>query len=293
MTSPASARLGRIGIWTSALSSTAPGDRTQITEAAAELEALGYGTIWIGASPTLDAVTTVLEATERVTVTTGIISVWSHEARDLAAWTAETEKRAPGRFVLGLGVSHDRFTPQYAKPYTKMTGYLDELDTAPEPVPARNRILAALGPRMLRLSAERALGAHPYLVTAEHTARARSLLGPEALLAPELKVVLDTDLERARATAREGLSFYLDLPNYTGNLIRLGFQESDFDHGGSDRLLDSLFALGSVERATARIEEFLAAGADHVSLQALSPGGQGIAALTPAWRELAGALRLG
>ncbi|MEO3977660.1 LLM class F420-dependent oxidoreductase [Streptomyces sp. CAU 1734] len=293
MTSPAANRLGRIGIWTAELNSTEPAHRAQITEAAAELEELGYGTVWLGSGPPLAAVTAVLGATERITAATGILSIWSHEAKDLAAFTAETERRTPGRFVLGLGVSHGPLAPRYAKPYTRMTAYLGELDDAPEPVPAQNRILAALGPRMLRLAAERALGAHPYLVTSGYIAEARSLLGPGALLAPELMVILDTDPDRARATARDALAFYLTLPNYSGNLLRLGFAESDFDGGGSDRLLDALFALGDTEHAAARVGEFLAAGADHVCVQVLSAGGDGVVPSRAAWRELAEALPLG
>lgn len=292
MTSLEPPQLGRVGIWTSALNSSAPQDRARNADALAELDELGYGTIWVGGSPSLAAVEAVVEATERITVATGVLSIWAHEPRELAAWTAEIEKRAPGRFVLGIGVSHDQFAPQYAKPYSAMVGYLDELDAAPEPVSTGRRVLAALGPRMLRLAAQRALGAHPYLVTPEHTAEARSLLGPDALLAPELTVVLDRDLDRARAIARDGLAFYLTLPNYSDNLLRLGFLESDLVDGGSNRLLDALFALGDVERVEARIEQFHTAGADHVSLQVLTAEDQSTALPTAPWRELASVLAL-
>ncbi len=285
---------GRIGIWSSALR-TAGGDparHKEVAEAVAELDELGYGTIWLGGSPSVADAAAIVDATSRITVATGILSIWDHAAQDVAAQVARLEERAPGRFVLGLGVSHSVLAPQYAKPYSAMVSFLDGLDAAAPAVDRNRRVLAALGPRMLQLSAERALGAHPYLVTAGHVAQARAVLGPQALLAPELKVVLDADLDRARATARGVLALYLKLPNYTGNLLRLGFTEADFADGGSDRLLDELFALGDMERAKARIDAYLAAGADHVALQALVRDDRGTALPLPQWRELAAALTL-
>jgi probable F420-dependent oxidoreductase len=173
-----------------------------------------------------------------------------------------------------------------------MVSYLDELDelaAAELPVPRERRVLAALGPKMLKLAAERAAGAHPYLVTADHVAQARAELGPDALLAPELGVVLDPDLERGRQTARAALSIYLSLPNYTGNWLRRGFTEADIADGGSDRLVDALFAVGDAEAIRARVDAFHAAGADHVPLQVLTTDG-GLPRAQ--WRELAAALPL-
>ncbi|MEV7085143.1 TIGR03620 family F420-dependent LLM class oxidoreductase [Streptomyces sp. NPDC093085] len=292
------ARFGPLGIWTPALTPRAPGgpgsaEAGEIAEALAEVDELGYGTLWLGGSPSVAEAGAVVAATSGVTVATGILSVRQYDAAAVAREVAGIERAAPGRFVLGLGVSHDALDPEsaprYARPYTAMAGYLDGLDAAPEPVPARNRVLAALGPRMLRLAAERTAGAHPYLITVEHTALARAELGPDALLAPEVGVVLDADLDRARETARDALARYLLLPNYTRNLLRLGFAEADFADGGSPRLLDALYALGGLDAVRARVEAHRAAGADHVALQVLTPG-PAPALPRAEWRELATAL---
>ncbi|WP_189929485.1 TIGR03620 family F420-dependent LLM class oxidoreductase [Streptomyces sulfonofaciens] len=285
---------GRIGIWSPSLkiADADPAQRGAVTDAVAELDELGYGTVWVGGNPTMADAAAIVDAAPRITVATGILSIWEHAAQDVAAQVAQVEERAPGRFVLGLGVSHSVLAPQYAKPYSHMVAYLDALDAAERPVPQERRVLAALGPRMLALSAERSRGAHPYLVTAEHVGQARETLGPDALLAPELKVVLEPDLEKARAIARQTLAMYLRMPNYTSNLLRLGFEEHDFGDGGSNRLLDALFALGGVEQAKARVDAFIAAGADHVALQALAGDGRGAALPLPEWRELSAALSL-
>ncbi|MCX4728436.1 LLM class F420-dependent oxidoreductase [Streptomyces sp. NBC_00963] len=286
------ARFGTIGIWSAALHPAGPDRGGEVTEAVAELDELGYGTLWIGGSPSMDDVVPLVDATRRITVATGILSIWQHSATDVAEQVAGIEKRHPGRFVLGIGVSHDALAPKYARPYSEMVAYLDALDTASVPVPASRRVLAALGPKMLKLSAERAVGAHPYLVTAEHTAQAREALGADALLAPELKVVLDTDLDRARTVARGTLSMYLQLSNYTSNLLRLGFEDADFADGGSNRLLDALFALGDLETVRARVDAYRAAGADHVALQVLT-GDRRSDLPRAEWRELASAFSLG
>ena len=289
MTSETREAFGRVGIWSSALhgSRTDSTGRQAIAEAVAELEELKYGTVWIGGSPSVDDAAAVVAATRTVTVATGILSIWDHPADKVAARVAGIDATARGRFVLGLGVSHGPMVPQYAKPYSAMVAYLDALDAADPPLGSGRRVLAALGPKMLQLASDRTLGAHPYLVTAEHTAEARTALGPDALLAPELSVVLDTDVERARTTARNMLAMYLRLPNYTANLLRLGFTESDFDGGGSVRLLDALFALGDAGRVKDRTREYLDAGADHVALQVLTAeeGGGGLPRAE--WRELA------
>jgi probable F420-dependent oxidoreductase len=177
---------------------------------------------------------------------------------------------------------------RYEKPYDKVVEYLDELAASAQPVPKDDMALAALGPRVLKLAAERTAGAHPYLVSPEHTRLAREVMGPGALLAPEQKVVLDSDPDRARAVARQNLVIYLRLPNYTNNLKRLGFTDQDIAEPGSDRLVDGLVAWGDVDAIVARVQAHLDAGADHVCIQALSD--------TPAppraaWRELAPAVR--
>ncbi|MEU8381772.1 LLM class F420-dependent oxidoreductase [Streptosporangium sp. NPDC048865] len=292
---PRRGRLGRIGVWSSAWSNAfrdGSADKGELGDAVAELDALGYGTLWLGGSPAVGYALPCLEAAPRITVATGILSIWDHEAAEVAAQWAAVERSHPGRFVLGLGVSHEGFTERYARPYSAMRRYLDELDSAADPVPVRARVLAALGPRMLALSRDAAAGAHPYLVTVEHTARAREILGEDALLAPELKVVLDPDLEAARDTARGYLRLYLALPNYTGNLRRLGFEDDDFRDGGSDRLVNAVFALGDADAVAERVADFLAAGADHLAIQVVT--GDPFHDLPRAeWRRLAGTLPLG
>ncbi|WP_086778674.1 TIGR03620 family F420-dependent LLM class oxidoreductase, partial [Streptomyces griseus] len=257
---------GRVGIWSGALHPSRVDDtgKGAITEALAELDGLGYGTVWIGGSPTPGDAAAVVSATRTLTVATGILSIWNHTAEEVAAGVAAIDPEARRRFVLGLGVSHGPMVPQYAKPYSAMVAYLDALDAAEPSVGSGHRVLAALGPKMLKLAAGRSLGAHPYLVTTEHTAEAREALGPDALLAPELTVVLDTDPDRARTTARTMLGMYLQLPNYTDNLLRLGFTEGDFDGGGSVRLLDALFALGDAEQVRRRRRGTPDAGASPV-----------------------------
>ncbi|GLW66518.1 LLM class F420-dependent oxidoreductase [Actinomadura rubrobrunea] len=276
--------LGRVGIWSIGLRSDDPAHRPRIAEAAAELEELGYGTVWLGGSPGVHHARPLLEATSRLVVATGILSIWDYEPERVAEEQARLAKDFPGRFVLGLGVSHGVLVgDDYRRPYSKMMEYLDRLDAAGSP--ASQRVLAALGPRMLAASRDRAAGAHPYLITPEHTREAREILGGGPVLAPEVKVVLDDDQERARATARDHLEMYLQLPNYTGNLLRLGFSEEDFADGGSDRLVDAVFALGGVEAAARRVAEHHEAGADHVAIQVVTAGRQELTMRE--WRELA------
>lgn len=259
---------------------------------AAELDELGYGAIWLGGSPSPDQAGVLLGATPRITIATGILSIWDHEAAYVAERHTALNAAHDGRFLLGLGVSHSAIAGErYRRPYTAMKEYLTALDSAPAPVPATQRVLAALGPKMLELSRDRATGAHPYLVTPEHTAEARDILGKDSVLAPELKVVLDTDPDRARATARGYLARYLALPNYTNNFLRLGFEDADFADGGSDRLISAMFALGDAEVIRARVDEFLAAGADHVAIQVVTESP--LADVPRAqWRTLAEALPL-
>lgn len=281
--------VGRVGIWNIGLRNDDPSAAAEIRDAAAELEDLGYGAIWLGGSPSVGHAVPLLEATSRIAVATGILNIWQHEPQDVAARQAEVAAAHPGRFLLGLGASHAPAVEGYHRPYSTMVTYLDRLDAAGSL--SHDRVLAALGPRMLALSRDRAAGAHPYLVTPEHTRTARDVLGPGPLLAPEIKVVLDTDLDRARATAREHLEMYLRLPNYTNNLMRLGFVQDDFAGGGGDRLIDAVFALGDVDAVRKRMTAHYDAGADHAVLQVIVPDRTVLPRAQ--WRELAAGLDLG
>lgn len=252
--------------------------RAEALEAAAELDELGFHRIWCSAGfgPGVPAqFAEILSATKRIGVASGILSVWHAAPAEAAAFTAAAEKAYPGRFLLGLGASHAQLVEGgggvYRKPYTKVVEYLDALDAAGgEPVKPEQRILAALGPRMLKLSAERSLGAHPYFVPAEHTAQAREILGSGRLLAPEVAVVLDPEAGTARATARQYMAGYLQAPNYARNLRRLGYTDADLDNGGSDRLVDALIPWGDLDRVVAGVQEHFAAGADEVAIQVLT-----------------------
>jgi len=257
-----SIELGKIGIWRHSSGLT--------PEVLAEVEALGYGAIWVGGSPPgdLKIIENILDATDHIAVATGILNVWKDNAATVGASYHRLADRHPGRFLLGLGIGHPEATQEYQKPYDKLVSYLDELDELE--VPAEGRALAALGPRVLRLSAERSAGAHPYLVTPEHTRQAREILGAGPLLAPEQKVVLETDPERARAIGRPRVQQpYLGLTNYLSNLRRLGWTDADFADGGSDALIDALVLHGDAETIARGITAHLEAGADHVAVQIL------------------------
>ncbi|MFE6195629.1 LLM class F420-dependent oxidoreductase [Streptomyces sp. NPDC057838] len=279
--------VGRYGIWSVGLRSEDPDRRGERAEAAAELEELGYGAVWLGGNSSAAHAAPLVEATSGLTVGTSIQSIWQHEPDAAGRAFAEVEAARPGRFLLGLGVSHAKRVEQYARPYSALVAHLDGLDAAG--VPAQRRLLAALGPKSLRLARDRAAGSIPYLVTPEHTAHAREILGEEPLLAPELGVVPETDPERARALAREFLELYLPLPNYTNNFLRHGFSEEDLKDGGSDRLVDALFAWGDDEAIRRKIDSFLDAGADHVALQVVN-GEPRDALPRKAWRDLAALL---
>ncbi len=269
--------LGRFGVWT--------GGPVK-PEQAVEIEKLGYGAVWVGASPAADLsfVEPILEQTETLQVATGIVNVWSAPANDVAESYHRIEEAFPGRFLLGVGVGHPEHTQEYRKPYDVLVEYLDELDAAK--VPTSRRVIAALGPKVLKLSAQRSAGAHPYLTTPEHTAQARELIGNTVFLAPEHKVVLSTDSDEARAIGRQTVGFYLDLSNYVNNWKRLGFTDNDVTKPGSDKLIDAVVAHGTPDAVAGRLTEHLDNGADHVAIQVLG----GWDKLLPTLTELAGPL---
>jgi probable F420-dependent oxidoreductase len=280
--------LGRIGIWSTSVR-FAPEGR----DAAAELEQLGFGTVWIpggvddGVLASLD---TLLEATTTLKLATGIINIWKHEPADLAAWWAGQSPERQQRLLLGLGVSHGPLIGDaWAKPLAKMNSFLDGLEAAG--MTGERLCLAALGPKMLELSARRTAGAHPYMVTPAHTAQARRALGAEALLAPEQGVVLESDPAKAREIARGFVQHYARLPNYSNSWKREGFSEDEIA-ALDDRLIDALIAWGDLGSISARLEQHFAAGADHVCVQVIGPGGMrpDVTHDRAVWRELASLL---
>jgi probable F420-dependent oxidoreductase len=278
--------LGSVGVWARELRFHP--DAGEIADAAAELEELGYATLWIpdAGGDIFGAVDLLLDATSKATIATGILNIWVQDAGEVAR---ETLRRAQdGRFALGLGASHAALIERYDKPLSAMRDYLEALDAADPPLPVGARMLAALGPKMLELSGERGAGAHPYLVPVEHTRHARAILGSDAVLAPEVGVVLDDDPARGRARARANVADNLELPNYANNLRRLGYPEEDLAGGGSDRLVTDLVAIGDEATIAARVGQHLQAGADHVCIQVVGPMGQPLARET--WRRLAPAL---
>ncbi len=284
--------LGKVGIWSGEFRSKEAGDAGEV---AAELEALGFGALWIpgGAGGNIfGVITRVLDGSQTLPVATGILNVWMHDPTEVAAEHARISAAHPDRFLLGVGVSHALLVESTGRPYERprsvMVHYLDELDAAKTPVGKEDRVLAALGPKMLELARDRSAGAHPYLTTPEHTLRARSVLGEGPLLAPEQMVVMETDPTIARDIARQSLALYLQLPNYTNNMLRSGFTEADLADGGSDRLIDGLIPWGGLEAIAGRVREHLDAGADHVCIQVLT--GTRAAYPLAQWRELAGLL---
>jgi probable F420-dependent oxidoreductase len=254
--------IGKLGIWR--------GERDLTPDLARTVESLGYGAIWIGGSPSapLEIVDRLLDATARITVATGIVNMWKDDPADIAAAYRRIAAVHPDRFLLGVGIGHPEATREYSKPYETIVEYLDRLDA--EGVPVEGRVLAALGPKVLKLAAERTAGAHPYLVTPEHTREARAILGPGKLLAPEQKVVLETDPARARAIGRPRVERpYLGLVNYVTNLRRLGWDDEDLADGGSDRLIDALALHGDAQTVARGVTAHFDAGADHVAVQVL------------------------
>ena len=291
--------LTKYGLWTVALDlQPAPEARA----AAAEIESLGYGAIWLPEAVNREAMANsmlLLGATERICIATGIANLHARTAMSMSAGHKTITSAYPDRFLLGIGVSHQVAVEhllgrEYSKPLTTMKNYLETMDSAlyfaaPPPVEPQ-RVLAALGPKMLELARERTAGAHPYFVPIEHTPVARDILGAGKLLCPEQAVVLETDPATARAVARAHMATYLGLPNYTNNLRRLGWGDDDLGAGGSDALVDAIVAWGSTDEIVKRIDAHHDAGADHVAIQVLTAEPRALPMAQ--WRELASALGL-
>jgi len=289
-------QLGRFAVWCSLESE--PLERAAL--AARRIEALGYSALWQPMGLRRDAMVASslqLAATSRLVLATGIATIYERAPLAMAAAQRTLFEQSGGRFLLGLGCSHAPFTDAlfaraYAPPLTAVRGYLDRMDaglSVPGVAPARGadppapRVLAALGPKMLALARDRAQGAHPYFMPPEHTRRAREILGPDRWLCPEVKVVLETDPARARTLARGAGAVNIGLRNYQRAWLRLGFAESDFANGGSDRLIDATVAWGDVAAVRAHLERHLAAGATQVCIHPVHPGG---IAASPAWEVL-------
>lgn len=288
--------IGRVGIWYGMVD-TLP--TPEAKRAAQVVEELGFGALWVaeavGRDPFVSSAV-LLSATEHLPLATGIANIYARDPMTMVAGQKTLAEAFPNRFLLGLGVSHGHLVAgvrkhDYSKPYSYMVDYLAKMDKAlfiaVGPTEDPGRVLAALGPKMLELSASAANGAHPYFTTTEHTAQAREIMGPAALLAPEQMVVLETDPAEGRRIARAGMAVYLRAPNYLNNLKRLGFTDEDFADGGSDRLVDAVVAWGTEEQIAARVAEHHAAGADHVCVQVLKDGFE---SPEPAWRRIAPAL---
>ncbi len=289
--------IGRVGVWSFGLE-LQPAARAQ--EAAAEIESLGYRALWIPEAMGREAFAhsaLLLAATRRIVIATGIANIWARDPMAMAAAQKTLCEAYPDRFLLGIGVSHAPLVEtvrghRYDKPLSAMRAYLDAMDAAPyiapAPDPAPARVIGALAPKMLKLSAERATGAHPYFVPPEHTARARAIMGKGPLLAPEQAVVLETTPSTAREIARSHMITYLGLPNYVNNLKRLGFTDDDVANGGSDRLVDAIVAWGDIDAVRKRVRAHHDAGADHVCIQVLDADPRALPLRQ--WRELAAAL---
>jgi probable F420-dependent oxidoreductase len=269
-------RIGRFGVWCPQLQ-WQPAARAR--RAVGEIEALGYGAVWIGEATGKEIVShaaLLLGGGERIVIATGIASIWARDPMAMANAGRTLSEAYPGRFVLGLGVSHPFLTEprdrRYDRPLTRMWAYLDAMDEAPysgPPADPAPRVLAALGPRMLQLAGDRTHGAHPYFVPPSHTSTARDLLGPDPVLAPEHAVVLERDPATARRLAHRYTSTYLELENYASNLRRLGWQPEDLSGHGSDDLIDELVAWGDADTVVSRLRRHVEAGADHVAIRML------------------------
>ncbi|MFT4027004.1 MAG: TIGR03620 family F420-dependent LLM class oxidoreductase [Novosphingobium sp.] len=282
------ATIGTVGIWSAGVRFAPDGAGTA---AAAELEQLGCRMAWVpggiddGVLASLDL---LLDATTSLQFGSSILNIWKHDPSDVARWWAGQSPARRARLLIGMGVSHGALIGDaYERPLAKMRSYLAALDD--HGMPLDRVLLAALGPQMLELAASRVGGACPFLVTPGHSATARSILGSDALLAPEQGVVLETDPATARSIAREVVQGYASLPNYTNSWLREGFSEEDIARL-SDRLIDGLIAWGDIDAIAVRVREHIDAGADHVALQAIGPGGmmRPISGDLDDWRKLAG-----
>lgn len=271
--------LGEYGVWVGS-------SRTDIAALAAPVEQLGFGTLWVGGSPSADLtdVSGALEASSTLVVATGVVNIWRADAAELAASFRRIEQDHPGRLLLGVGTGHPERDQARRSPLGAMTEYLDVLDS--EGVPAERRVISALGPRMLRLAAQRSRGSHPYLTVPEHTRWAREILGPDALLAPEVMVIEDTDPSSARDAGRTMLGPYLGLVNYTSTMERSGFTAADIGGGGSDRLVDSLTPWGTASQLAEALRAHTAAGANHVCAQVVPTSADPIPVLARVAGEL-------
>jgi probable F420-dependent oxidoreductase len=274
---------GDFGAWTSYRRI----GRENAGAAARAAEEAGLTAFWLGGSPRLEELRPLLEDSVKLVVGTSIVNIWAYDPADLAREFAALEADFPGRVCVGIGVGHPEATSDYKRPLSNLEAFLDGIDAAPSPIPTDRRIIAALGPKMLAMSARRSLGTIPYFTSVDHTRFARATVGPDALVIPEIACVLDEDVERARATARDYAQLYLGLSNYTNALLEHGFEQGDIEDGGSDRLIDHGSPLGTAADVAAAVRAHVDAGADHVALQALG------AAAVPAaeWRALAAALR--
>jgi probable F420-dependent oxidoreductase len=285
--------IGRVGIWYGGIDAL---PTTEARRAAQVIEELGYGALWLAEAVGRDPFASsalLLSATKRLVLATGIANIYARDPMTMVAGQKTLSEAFPGRFLLGLGVSHAHLVSgvrkhEYSKPYSYMVDYLGRMDEAlfmaVGPDDDGGRVLAALGPKMLALSASAANGAHPYFTTPDHTKVAREAMGDDALLAPEQMVVLETDPAEARRIARDGMAVYMRAPNYLNNLRRLGFDDDDFADGGSDRLVDAIVAWGTEGQVAARVAEHHDAGADHVCVQVLQDG---LAMPEDQWRRLA------
>ena len=274
-------KLGRLGVWAAMDTMTA----AEGAAFAKRVEGWGYAALWMPESRGRDVMvhsSWLLANTTKLIVAPGIANIYACDAMAMANGQRSLAEQSGGRFLLGLGVSHVPAVEGvrghvYGKPVATMRAYLDAMKGAPygAPQPAEKplTVLAALGPRMLALSASDADGAHPYNVTPEHTAEARQILGPGKLLCPEVWVLLETDAAKARPLARQALTHYLRLDNYLNNWRRLGFADADFAGDGSDHFIDENVAWGDEDKIRRRLQEHWDAGADHICIQAIAPGG--------------------
>jgi probable F420-dependent oxidoreductase len=291
--------IGRVGLWTGVIDAHTS---SEVRDLVQQIEGMGWPTLWRPETTGRDALVSsalMLEATTRLKIATGIAQTFARHPHTAVAGQHTLNEQSGGRFLLGLGVSHAPHVIgsrklEYRTPYQDMVNYLAAMAESPftsvKPAEPSATVLAALGPKMLKLSATAAHGAHPYFSPVEHTAFAREILGSGPLLAPEQMVVLDTDAERGRETAVLHMTRYLTLPNYTNNLRRFGFTDEDFA-GPSQRVIDAVVAIGDIDTIVERVDAQHAAGADHVCIQVLTNNPR--PAPIEAWQRLADAFGLG